>query len=211
MTLSGSVLPAADASDRASARWLSAEMHAGFGALRSACPMQLLRQYAGFEPTEAVAADLARVQQLWDHARATRKTEGPWLFGEYSLADAFYAPVCARIAGYGLAVGAAAQDYVALTLADPAFRRWRAMGLTKSYDPEPYAIDLPRRPWPGPAPRAARAVESGRAENATCPYSGDPVTHLMEMEGRIFGFCNAVCRDKTVNDPEAWPAFMALV
>ena len=49
------------------------------------------------------------------------------------------------------------------------------------------------------------------AENTTCPYSGRPVTHVLEMEGRRFGFCNAFCRDKTVADPEAWPAFMALV
>lgn len=200
-----------DAADRATARWLVSEMHAGFSALRGDCPMQLLRQYDGFAPSDAVRDDLARLETLWDHARATRKVDGPWLFGAYSLADVFYAPVCARIAGYGLPVGKAAQDYVATTLGDPTFRRWRAMGLTKSYDPEPYARDLPHLPWPGPAPRRAQAVDSGTPENDTCPYSGDPVPHLMRMEGRTFGFCNAFCRDKTVNDPEAWPAFMALV
>ena len=43
-----------------------------------------------------------------------------------------------------------------------------------------------------------------------CPYSGKPVTHFMELNGRVFGFCNAFCRDKTVPDPEAWPNFMAI-
>jgi glutathione S-transferase len=58
---------------------------------------------------------------------------------------------------------------------------------------------------------AARAVEGSRAENATCPYSGKPVTHVLEIAGRRLGFCNAFCRDKTVADPEAWPKFMALL
>jgi glutathione S-transferase len=49
--------------------------------------------------------------------------------------------------------------------------------------------------------------------NATCPYSGKPVASdsLMELGGRVIGFCNPVCRDKTVVDPEAWPEAMALL
>ena len=188
-----------------------AEMHAGLSALRGACPMMLAHAWTGFEADAGVQADLARIETLWSLARSRHGAEGPWLFGAYSLADVFYAPVATRIATYGLSVGDEAQAYVAQHLADPRFRRWRALGLTKSYDPMPYTLDLPRAPWLGPAPRAARAVDSGPPENATCPYSGDPVTHLLEMEGRIFGFCNATCRDKTVADPEAWPAFMALL
>ena len=57
----------------------------------------------------------------------------------------------------------------------------------------------------------ARAVEGTEAENALCPYSGKPVTHLLETGGRRFGFCNTFCRDKTAADPEAWPVLMALV
>ena len=49
------------------------------------------------------------------------------------------------------------------------------------------------------------------AENDACPYSGKPVTHVLEVQGRRFGFCNAFCRDKTVADPEAWPKFRALL
>lgn len=44
----------------------------------------------------------------------------------------------------------------------------------------------------------------------TCPYSGKAVTHFLETGGRIYGFCNAFCRDKTVADPEAWQKFMAI-
>jgi glutathione S-transferase len=199
-----------DLSARLLARWLAAEIHGGFGALRDACPMQLVRQYQGFEPSDAVLADLARVELLWQTAFDRFGSDGPWLFGEYSLADVFYAPVAARIAGYGLPVGERAAEYVATHLADFAFRQWRAMGATKSYDPEPYALDLPGTEWPGPEIMAAEATATGSSENTSCPYSGKAVTHFMTLEGRNFGFCNAFCRDKTVNDAAAWPAFMEI-
>lgn len=196
---------------RALARWLVAEMHSGFGALRDACPMQLHSGYTDFSPPDAVKADLARIEELWSLARARHGAGGPWLFGAYSLADVFYAPVAARIAGYGLPVGEETAAYVARHLADPAFRRWRALALTRSYAPMPYAMDATTGPWPGPTPRAAHTVDAGPAENTTCPYSGKPVTDFLEFDGRIFGFCNPTCRDKTANDPEAWPDFMALL
>jgi glutathione S-transferase len=198
-----------DALARATARSLAAEMHAGFSALRSACPMALRVAYVGFEPAPEVRADLARIEEIWAHARGHAEM-GPWLLGAYSAADAFFAPVAARIATYGLPVGPAARAYVDAHLADAAFRRWRAMGLVRGADLPWYAKDLPHRPWPGPEPRPTRSAE-GPSENAACPYSGTPVAHFLEMDGRVFGFCNAFCRDKTMADPEAWPAFMALV
>lgn len=200
-----------DPQARAFARWISAEMCAGFTGLRSACPMQLLHQYVDFPVDDSFAADLKRVEELWSRARKRFGSEGPWLFGRYSLADAFFAPVAARIAGHDLPVGETAADYVATTLADPAFRRWRALGLTRSYDPVPYAKEHPTRPWPGPAPLKAHAVQGTEAINRECPYSGDPVTHCLELDGKRYGFCNETCRDKTVADPAAWPSFMQLV
>ncbi|MEO1362630.1 MAG: glutathione S-transferase, partial [Pseudomonadota bacterium] len=115
----------ADAAARATARWLMAEMAVGFSALRTACPMQLSHVTEGFAVSDAVAADLQRIEALWAHARGFAG-DGPWLFGAYSLADAFYAPVCARIVGYDLPVGAFARDYCQATLSDPAFQAWRA-------------------------------------------------------------------------------------
>ena len=200
-----------DPAARALARSMVAEMHSSFGALRSDCPMMLAHAWQGFAPSDAVRADLRRIEALWTLARDRHGAGGDWLFGAWSLADAFFAPVATRIATYALPVGRQAQDYVALTLADPALRRWRAMGLTQHYDPMPYRQPLAQAPWPGPAPLAAEAVSDGTPENDTCPYSGDPVTHLLRLEGRTFGFCNAFCRDKTVADPAAWPAFMALL
>lgn len=195
---------------RAVARVLAAEMHAGFTALRSHCPMNLRASYTTCEPPEAVLADLARLETIWGWAWAQTGSE-VWLAGAYSAADAFFAPVAARIAGYNLPVSGRAMDYVQAHLAHPSFRRWRAMGLVDGADQPYYRRDWPRRPWPGPVPLAARAVEGTGAENTSCPYSGDPVTHVLEMEGRRWGFCNAFCRDKTVADPEAWPKFMALL
>jgi glutathione S-transferase len=139
----------ADPAARGLARSLVAEMHSGFGALRGACAMNLRRAYAGFVPDEAVKRDLARIEGLWRIAREARTGDGPWLFGEPSLADAFYAPVTARIATYDLPVGPEAAAYVATQLADPAFVAWRTAGLGEAPQPR-YDLDLPERPWPGP-------------------------------------------------------------
>lgn len=138
-----------DPTARGTARWLCAAMVAGFGALRSECPMQLQYVNEGLAPSGAVLADLARIETLWSHARDVAGAEGPWLFGAYSLADVFYAPVCARIVGYDLPVSPAARAYCDRTIADPAFDAWRREGLKITYDPFPYTTGLPTRPWPG--------------------------------------------------------------
>jgi glutathione S-transferase len=140
----------ADPGARGLARSLAAEMHASFGALRTACPMNLRRAYRGFEPDEAVRADIARLEALWRTARAAGGP-GPWLLGDYGIVDAFFAPVAARIATYDLAVGPEAAAYVAAHLADPAFREWRAAALADPVVLAHYDSDLPERAWPGPA------------------------------------------------------------
>lgn len=200
-----------DPSARAVARVLVAEMHAGFSALRTHCPMNLRVSYNDCAPPAEVLADLARLETIWAWAREQTESSTAWLCGDYSAADAFFAPVAARIAGYNLPVSAKAQAYVQAHLAHPSFRQWRAMGLVDGADQDFYRRDWPQRPWPGPTPISAVAVSGTDAENTACPYSGKPVTHVLETQGRRFGFCNAFCRDKTVADPEAWPKFMALL
>lgn len=205
----------ADPRARAVARMLACKMHAGFSALRSHCPMNLRVSYETCDPTPEVLADLARLAAIWAWARRETGSKGPWLCGAYSAADVFFAPVAARVAGYNLPL-AAPEDraYVAAHLAHPAFRRWRAMGLVEGADQPFYRRDWPQRPWPGPAPMAATPLPDHLApasENSACPYSGKPVTHVMALQGRVWGFCNAFCRDKTAADPEAWPGFMALL
>jgi glutathione S-transferase len=196
-----------DPKARAVARAVAAEMHAGFSALRTHCPMNLRVSYRDCAPPPEVLADLARLETIWAWAQDQTGSD-TWLCGAYSASDAFFAPVAARIAGYNLPVGDRAMAYVRAHLAHPSFRRWRAMGLVDGADQDFYRRDYPRRPWPGPKPLPARAVDGPQAENTACPYSGKPVTHALELGGRRFGFCNAFCRSKTVADPEAWPKFM---
>ena len=136
-----------DPAARIRARWLCAEMVGGFGALRGDCSMQLANVDADFKPSEDVKADLARIETLWAFARE-KAADGPWLFGSYSLADAFYAPVCARIVGYNLPVSDAAKSYCKTTLTDPAFQLWRAEGLKITYEPFPYPPTGRTGVWP---------------------------------------------------------------
>lgn len=198
-----------DPAARIMARYMVAEMHAGFTALRGDCAMNLLKSYADSAPRAEVLADLARIEAIWSRARSRFGAGGPWLFGRYTAADAFFAPVATRIATYNLPVSAPTQAYVDAHLSDPSFRRWRAMGKAENLVQPSYYKPYAERPWPGPAPRPAETCD-GPSVNAACPYSGKPVTHFLRLDGRVWGFCNAFCRDKTMHDPEAWPAFMEM-
>lgn len=198
-----------DARLRAMARAMVAEMHSGFRDLRTDCPMNLRTSFADFTPSDGVRADLWRIEHLWDHA--LHASGGPWLAGAYSAADVFFAPVATRIATYGLPVSDAGMAYAAQHLDHGSFRRWRAMGLVDGPDQPFYARpQLTPRPWPGPAPLPARAVATGPSVNAACPYSGKPVTDFAWIDGAVWGFCNPFCRDKTVADALAWPAFVRI-
>lgn len=139
---------------RARARWLCAEMASGFHALRAECPMQLQHVNLRFGVSEAVAADLARLEQIWSDARRLSGAPEEWLLGSYSLADVFFAPVAARIVGYDLPVSDAARAYCRRTIADPAFQTWRAEAMTVRYDPFPYPTGCETTDWPvePPAP-----------------------------------------------------------
>mgnify|MGYP001794111078 FL=1 len=137
----------ADSAARATARMLCAEMVGGFSALRGECAMLLQHVNVGYRASEATLRDVARVETLWAHA-GKFKTDGPWLFGAYSLADAFYAPVCARFIGYDLPISDAARTYCKTTISDPAFKAWRAEGLKVTYDPFPYDMGVPTAEWP---------------------------------------------------------------
>lgn len=200
-----------DTAARATARWLCAEMVAGFQALRSACPMQLLNCWKGFSPSPETLADLKRIESLWTHARRVSNTTSGPLFGAYSLADVFYTPVAARIIGYGLPVSKQSHDYCLELLSDPAVRQWRAMGLTVTYEPFPYSQPLDSEPWPVGEASRARVVEAGPSVNDRCPYSGKPVSAFLELDSKCWGFCNRFCRDKTVADPGAWPKFIQMI
>lgn len=112
---------------RARARSLCAEMHAGFGALRSACPMNIeaaLPEVGARVLVEqpAVAADLARLVEMWTGALAA--SGGPFLFGGFSIADAYFAPVVARLRSYALPVPPAVAAYIDRVWASPGVAAW---------------------------------------------------------------------------------------
>lgn len=196
---------------RGTARALAYEMHSSFGGLRSHWPVNLRTAFATVTPPDEIALELDRLEEIWTHARETTNSSGPWLCGEYSLVDAIFAPMATRLATYGFDTRPTTKAYVAAHLADTSLRRWRAMGLANEARLPAFEKGFEEVAWRGPAPMQARPVEAGTPENDVCPYSGLKITHLLETDGRVFGFCNAFCRDKTVADPEAWPQFMALL
>ena len=137
-----------DPKQRAMAMNMIAQMHSGFTALRGACPMNRATAWIGFDPDDAVRADLAKIETLWANAQAS--SGGPFLFGDYSLADAYFAPVAIRIAGYDLPVSDAAQAYVAAQLSHPAVQQWAATGRAKDAELSQYEMHLERAPFPMP-------------------------------------------------------------
>ena len=122
-----------DARARARARSISAEMHAGFAKLRTAMPMNLKLKLKGKTPTPEVQRDIDRVVEIWTEARTQFATsEGPYLFGEFSVADAMYAPIVWRFHIYNVALPPLAAAYRDTLLAHPAMHEWYAAALKES-------------------------------------------------------------------------------
>lgn len=114
------------AQDRAEARSISNEMHSGFLNLRGACPMNMARTPALLEVNEGVRRDVSRIEQIWSQALA--KSGGPFLFGDFSNADAVFAPVVNRLQIYCLSENDAVKRYTAAVTALPAWQEWQAAG-----------------------------------------------------------------------------------
>jgi glutathione S-transferase len=116
-----------DAKRRARARSVCAEMHAGFGALRTHCPMNIeasLPEVGAvvWRDQPAVRSDLQRIIGMW--TALLEENKGPMLFGEFSIADAFFAPVCMRIKNYALPVPGHITDYIRRVCALPGVKAW---------------------------------------------------------------------------------------
>lgn len=119
----------AHAAARARARCLAAEMHAGFGALRQHCPMNIEASLPDvgeriWATQAGVRSDVARIEAAWADALCTHG--GPFLFGAFSAADAMYAPVCMRFISYALPVSEATRAYVQRVAAAPGVMAWVA-------------------------------------------------------------------------------------
>jgi glutathione S-transferase len=116
----------ADMGKRAKARAISAEMAAGFRPLRNECPMNFARKVREIEVSDGVRANVQRIEQIWDQCLSA--SGGPFLFGEFSDADAMYAPVVNRFEIYALSDHPAVQAYSAAMKALPAWQEWAAAG-----------------------------------------------------------------------------------
>lgn len=133
----------ADPAARAWARSAAAEMHAGFGNLRSLCPMSCGVRVRLHGVSDALARDLARIDELWTDGLT--RFGGPWLGGAaFSAVDAFFAPVAFRVQTYGLELGAAAAAYVERLLALSGMVEWYTAALAE--------------PWREPAHEAEAAA-----------------------------------------------------
>ncbi len=101
-------------------------MHSGFPELRKALSMEIAARHPTPALDDQVQADIARIVAIWTEALAASKEKGGFLFGGFSIADAFYAPVVTRFETYGIHLPAVAQAYAQRVLALPPMHEWSA-------------------------------------------------------------------------------------
>ncbi len=116
----------ADAAARAIARSVCAEMHSGFQALRANMPMDIQADEPGRGHVPEALADAARIQAIWDDCRQRFGRGGPFLFGPFSAADCFYAPVVFRFRSYAVPLETSAKAYCEAMVAEPKIAKWVA-------------------------------------------------------------------------------------
>ncbi len=121
---------------RAQARALAAEMHSGFAGLRGLLPMNMRRAVKRRELTPDASADVARLEQAFEQARRAFGQGGAFLFGDFSAADAMFAPVVNRLHVYDVPVAAATRAYMDAVMALPAWQEWQTQAKA-----EPWTID----------------------------------------------------------------------
>ena len=113
-----------DAAARAHARSISAEMHAGFGELRSRMPMNCRAMGRRVALPDALTREIDRVFEIWSDCSRRYGDSGPWLFGEFSIADAMYAPVVLRLRTYGINLPESARRFADRVLQSEAMQAW---------------------------------------------------------------------------------------
>jgi glutathione S-transferase len=115
-----------DPHDRARARAAAAEMHSGFSALRNAMPMAFAERRPHPPDSTALDTDIRRILDLWSDLRTRPRADGPFLFGRFCAADAFFAPVVSRFRTYGVRLEGAAADYADRIWQLDAMQQWLA-------------------------------------------------------------------------------------
>ncbi len=119
--------------DRARARAVSHEMHAGFSELRKNMPMNIRGSHPGKGRTPQVLQDIARIDDIWSRCRREFEPKGKFLFGHFTIADAMYAPVVTRFATYGVKLSMLAQEYADMIRQLPAMKEWSNDSVKEPY------------------------------------------------------------------------------
>ena len=122
---------------RATARSVSAEMHSSFTALRSELPMNCIKRFKDFNISPAAQKDVDRIKALWKSCRDQYGQGGPWLFGDFCIADAMFAPVALRFIGYEVPLNDQEREYIQTIMQDPHIINW-----VKSGQQEKEVIDI---------------------------------------------------------------------
>jgi glutathione S-transferase len=128
-----------DAAARAHARAVSNEMHAGFQPLRQRCPMHLGARFATPDIDDGLRASIDRVEDIWSEARNRHGAGQPFLYGQFSAADAMFAPVVTRFDSYQIPVRETTRVYMDAILSHPAFVAWREAALAEPWRISEYA------------------------------------------------------------------------
>ncbi len=134
----------ADPAARAHARSIATEMHGGFAPLRSECGMVFWRPPAKRAVSADAQANIARIQEIWTDLRAAYGAGGPFLLGQFSVADAMYAPVVQRFATYQIDVSAPVAQYMEAMMALPAWAEWRSAALRETWVIPAFEEDWPQ-------------------------------------------------------------------
>lgn len=125
-----------DRATRAMARAMSSEMHAGFAKLRATCPTNFRRAPKPIALPDEVRAEIDRIEASWAAARHEHGAAGPFLFGQFSAADAMYAPVVNRLHAYAIEVRPETRAYMNAIMDLPAWRKW-----IEGAKQEPWTVD----------------------------------------------------------------------
>jgi glutathione S-transferase len=137
-----------DMKARAVARSVSAEMHSGFTNLRAEWPMNARARNRGTPMTPGLISDIERIDEIWNDCRRRFGAAGPWLFGEYSIADAMFAPVVLRFntyssRSYGAQLSETARWYIATALENAALQEWIAAAQKEKWTLTSYEVGKP--------------------------------------------------------------------
>lgn len=166
---------------RSLARSFALEMHSGFAALRRELPFDATRDPQAKQISAEAAADIQRVCAIWREARDTHGKGGPWLFGEFGIVDAMYAPVALRFEAYAIELGEVERAYVQTVLAHKAVQQWieaaamtlptKAVKASPAVQSEAVAAQpmAPKASAPAPMPTASAAAAPERLRSVILP------------------------------------------